>query len=591
MLKCISAPFIENKTAIDGTMTSPDWEKADTFDDFQLYMHEGSPVTAETEVRLLHDGEALYIGVICKEEKGKIKPGNDFKNFAGTDRIEFFLGALEPQPCIIQYAIAPGGMIYSGDGDDKGWQSAYAIREDAWTAEIRIPFTKFRQNNMTTLFNICRYRVHAAEQQVWAEVGADFQTVSRFGEICFDSYNAAAKAKFQHFTNAPLNRGQYAELCELKTTPPHELAHGPWLYDPSCTSMTVGWANAGGSPAALEYRKKGEDDVNVVYSHYSAGVWDKARKLHKVRLDFLEPDTEYEYRIRNYMPDGTNFVTRPENSFLSFRTPYSNADSCRFLIFTDVHNKKHTLKNFIEKCRQMENCDFIINMGDMITNSNGDIPVFEGYLDAQTDFVSRRPMFNLRGNHENRGLLPTGYVELFGHAEGNPYFMYRHGKLCIIGVDGGEDYLNRFNIPYIDEENAWLKEIVQSEAFLTAEKRILLSHMPLLEEGKYSKVMQRLLDGVFIGQNPMAKIDVMLCGHTHRASYTEPDSDTFTCFFTDGTETRKCIPVPFATICNAGPDKREPGFSALYVQFDKGRLTVDILMTGCEKPLKSFVFE
>ena len=558
------------------------------FDDFQLYMHEGGPVTARTEVYLFHNGHSLFIGMKCFEPDGRIHSGSDEKQFAALDRMEFFFGSMEPYPSCIQYAVAPGGMRFSGDGDAKGWHSACAVHDGCWTAEAEVPFTKFHCFNMTTRFNICRYRVHAAEQQVWSEVGADFLSIARYGEICLDSYDAAARAKFNHYGNEELDRRGYEKLNNEKTVPQHLLRHGPWLYDPACDAISVGWHNAGGSPSALEYRKKGEEQFRVAYSHFEAGVWDRAQSLHKVRLTGLEPGATYEYKVRNYLPDAKSHQCFPQDETLSFTLPSHYAKECRFLIFTDIHGKKGKLERFLKESRLLKKCDFIVNMGDMITNSNGYVPIFEGYLDAETFFVSRHPMFNLRGNHETRGILPTSYLDLFGHQGGKSYFMYKVGGLCIIGVDGGEDYLNEMSLPYIQEQNEWLREIVRSPSFQNAEKRILLSHMPLLEKAKYTPVVQKLLDGVFIGERPLAKIDVMLSGHTHRASCTEPGKDTFKCFFLDGEEQRKCIPVPFHVICNSGPGNREPTFTALCVEYAQGSLKVDIILPDGEKALRSF---
>ena len=587
-MKSISAPFIPGNCTLTGDLSAPAWKKATAFDDFQLYMHEGTPVTARTEIRLFHNGHSLFVGMKCHEPTGVIHSGA--VGFANLDRIEFFLGSMEPYPSCIQYAVAPGGMRYSGDGDADTWRSATAMQNDCWTAEAEIPFTKFHCFNMTCSFNICRYRVEAAEQQVWSEVGADFLSIARFGEICLDSYDAAARAKFNYYGNEQLDRQTYEKLCQTNTVPNHQLRYGPWLYDPTCDAMSVGWYNAGGSPAALEYRKKGEEQFKLAYSHYEAGVWDKARQLHKVRLTQLEPGSAYEYRVRNYLPDAQTFYCFPENALLSFTLPSPDAKECRFLIFTDIHGKKCNLEQFLKESKLLSKCDFIVNMGDMITNSNGCVPIFEGYLAGETFFTSRHPMFNLRGNHESRGILPTSYLELFGHEGGKSYFMYNVGKLCIIGVDGGEDYLCDFNMPYIQEQNQWLREIIKTEAFKNAEKRVLLTHMPLLQKQKYTPVVQMLLDGVFIGDKPLATIDVMLSGHTHRASYTEPNKDTYTCFYLDGEAQDECIPVPFPIVCNSGPSNREPSFTALYVEYANGKLKVDIVLPQNDKVLRSFSF-
>ena len=560
------------------------------FDDFQLRLPKVTPVTAQTEVRLFHNGHSLFIGVICHEPSGIIHSGALENQFSSLDRVEIFLGSMEPYPSCIQYAVAPGGMRYSGDGDAKAWKSVTSVHDAYWSSEIEVPFTKFHCINMTVRFNICRSRVEVAEQQVWEDVGPDFLTIARFGEICLTSYDDAARAKYNYYGNAPLSREEYEKLNQTRSIPNHMLRCGPWLYDPSYDAITVGWCNAGPSPSALEYRKKGDEQFNVALSHYEAGVWDKGQTLHKARLTRLEPGAEYEYRVCNYLPDAKTSICFPDERPLSFTLPSPDAGECRFLIITDIHGKRFTLEHFLKNTKLLDKCDFIVNMGDMLTNSNGHVPIFEGYLDAETSFISRHPMFNLRGNHETRGIQPTSYLNLFGHQNGKSYFMFNVGKLCIIGVDGAEDYINEKTLPYILEQNQWLREIIKTPAFMNAEKRVLLSHMPLLERGKYSDVMQKLLEDVFIGDKPLASIDVMLSGHTHRASFTEPNHDTYFRFFLDGTEQRPCIPVPFPIVCNSGPGHQEPSFTALYVEYANGSLKVDIVLPEDDKVLRSFRF-
>ena len=51
---------------IDGKVEEEIWKEAEVFTDFiQTEPHEGEPATENTEVRVLYDDNAIYIGVIC----------------------------------------------------------------------------------------------------------------------------------------------------------------------------------------------------------------------------------------------------------------------------------------------------------------------------------------------------------------------------------------------------------------------------------------------------------------------------------------------------------------------------------------------
>jgi hypothetical protein len=71
---------------LDGSLDEPAWRDAPVANHFiQNEPHEGEPATFDTEVRVLYDGEAVYIGVFAQDdEPGRIIV-NDLKKDFNTN--------------------------------------------------------------------------------------------------------------------------------------------------------------------------------------------------------------------------------------------------------------------------------------------------------------------------------------------------------------------------------------------------------------------------------------------------------------------------------------------------------------------------
>ncbi len=114
---------------------------------------EGEPATYDTEVRLLYDDRALYIGVFAKDpEPGAIIVNELRKDFnTGTaDGFQVVIDTFHDERNGYQFAINPGGAKWdsqmSNEGRDQNanwdgiWDVGTRIGEDGWYAEIEIPF-------------------------------------------------------------------------------------------------------------------------------------------------------------------------------------------------------------------------------------------------------------------------------------------------------------------------------------------------------------------------------------------------------------------------------------------------------------------
>jgi hypothetical protein len=156
MKKELNAIRITEKPKIDGDLSDGCWQTAHPAADFlQFEPYNGSPPTFPTEVKIVYDNFALYIGAMMyDDEPAKImrelgqrdatelnadlflvsfSPYND-----GLNSFDFALYASGVQADIKNFST---GEDLSWDGV---WKSAVKITENGWLAEIEIPWSALR---------------------------------------------------------------------------------------------------------------------------------------------------------------------------------------------------------------------------------------------------------------------------------------------------------------------------------------------------------------------------------------------------------------------------------------------------------------
>ena len=531
--KSIAAPYLKGKINFDGKLDEEVWKKAGFFDDFVVYKKLTQP-KSKTEVRIFHDDEYLYIGMKCFDKRKDVKPIDKNGNIWAGDCIELFLGGMVPETNLTQFCWGSGTARY---GANPYWDSKSAIYDDYWTTETRIKHSFLKIDNATISIHLARLGGTSRQYSVWNDVGPDFQNLPKYAELIFGSYDLAAQVKFRHYSDKKLTRSEYEELSSKLTVPPQKKLYGPWLFGASETEMNIGWYNHGRSGAFLEYRKKGDKNFRKVFSWNYLNITDRDKRIHKVQLKNLKKGTTYEYRITN---TGSGSNVYPEDGSLYTFTTHGKKD-LTMGIFTDVHNEGYALSPLLNNKKLMDSCDILVNVGDMLSNSTGVLSIIYGYLDAQTIFASKKPILNFRGNHEYAGCSPGTFFEVFGTPDFKGYSINRFGDVCIIGLD-----------VWNSNQRAWLKEAVKRPEFTTAKHRILFAHFPIhAPRTYYTNGINNVIDGIFTGKNPVAKIDLLISGHMHRGSFMPANSGVTT---TIGKNSRKInsMKVPFAVFVNEG---------------------------------------
>ena len=169
---------------VDGRLDEPDWERTPSIGPLtQREPLEGHGPTERTDVRILFDEQALYIGIVCHESH----PGSLVStqltrdaNLDVDDRVTIVLDPFFDHRNGFFFQVNPAGARSDGQISNNAqslsrdwdgiWDAAVARTSDGWTAELSIPFKtlRFRPDQTIWGFNVERQIKHLFETDRWA---------------------------------------------------------------------------------------------------------------------------------------------------------------------------------------------------------------------------------------------------------------------------------------------------------------------------------------------------------------------------------------------------------------------------------------
>ncbi len=303
--------------------------------------------------------------------------------------------------------------------------------------------------------------------------------------------------------------------------------------------MTVVWMTNKNCVSKVQWGLKSTDENTAVSSHH--GLVNADTMLHSIRLEGLRPGTSYVYcvvskEILVFQPYKVVFGDTVTDGPYSFTTLDENKEKISFFAISDVHEKVQRLDEMLTSAGT-EGVDFVIYNGDMINYFTRESQLFDGFLDISVKhFARRKPFVYVMGNHEVRGKLARTLSHYFPPPDGKFYYSFRHGPVCFIVMDSGEDkpddnseYYGLVDFDrYRQEQLQWFQQKVsQTPEFQNAAFRVVLSHIP-----PYAPRNEKLPKFRFYGEMEIADkwlpafnekgVDIMLCGHLHQYIKMEP---------------------------------------------------------------------
>ncbi len=202
----------EAPPVVDGVLDEASWMSAAAMADFiQREPRDGQPASEHTEVRILYDDRAVYVGVWAFEAHStQIVPGEAIRDFEVTDAdaVVMVFDTFKDEQNGFVFGTTPAGIEYDGQvaaagsgggsflgggsnsqqrfqsgaggGFNKNWDGSWEVASsrdaDGWYAEFRIPFSTLRYapGDAQWGFNLSRRVRHLNEEVFWSQVPREF---------------------------------------------------------------------------------------------------------------------------------------------------------------------------------------------------------------------------------------------------------------------------------------------------------------------------------------------------------------------------------------------------------------------------------
>lgn len=196
----VGATRLESSITLDGILDEADWARADVATGFVAQQPtEGAAPSEPTEVRVLFDDEALYIGArMLESEVENIRSQLVRRDQDGQyDYFAVLVDSNLDRRTGFYFQVSPHGVqsdrfLYDDTQQDASWDAVWdaevAVDDRGWSAEIRIPFSQLRyepsSQPRTWGINFFRRRVVSNEVLHFQLVSRLQQgLVSQFGEL------------------------------------------------------------------------------------------------------------------------------------------------------------------------------------------------------------------------------------------------------------------------------------------------------------------------------------------------------------------------------------------------------------------------
>lgn len=212
---------------IDGRLTEADWGRAEVARDFhQREPDPNAPPTQRTEVRVLVDDAALYVGARLFDTKADAiaaQLGRRDPDDLYTDLFHVVIDSYLDRRTGFRFSVTPAGVqadgiLFNDNDEDENWDAVFAsaatIDSAGWTAELRIPLSQLRYGRIPNGaerrwgIQFAREIARLGETSMWTPTPPTQPgIVSRFGDLVgIDSLGVPARLEVLPYVSSQLTR-------------------------------------------------------------------------------------------------------------------------------------------------------------------------------------------------------------------------------------------------------------------------------------------------------------------------------------------------------------------------------------------------
>jgi len=286
-----------------------------------------------------------------------------------------------------------------------------------------------------------------------------------------------------------------------------------YLQTPTSTSIYICWLledNLAGS--SIRYGPDTNLQHNVTCNQDILGdneeyVWNW------IRLDNLEPGTEYFYRC----------ITGNDSSAINrFKTQLENDDDTQHIRFiaygdsrTQIDDHTSVIEAMVEKVEELygedlhEEINLVLNMGDIVTSGQEYDQYQSEFFEPVNALSSSVPFMITQGNHDVAG---TAFYDLmkyddFASPAGEVYYSFRIGPVFFISLNSIEAGNTQLD---------WLGEILDDTEENDEVSLVIVSlHHPAQSETYPAHVSAWTRDDVVPLLENYSKVEILIYGHVH----------------------------------------------------------------------------
>lgn len=190
--KVLRALKLDHPVKIDGKLDEDQWKNAEVATKFIDNSPEfGVPASQKTEVRILYDDAAVYVGAMLYDDPAQIRrqlTERDNETFQNTDYFSIGIDTYNDKQNAFRFLVTPANIqsdmrisaTQTGNDNngsdynwDAVWESKTSITNEGWIVEIKIPYSAIRfaaAQEQTWGLNFSRYIRRNNETSYWNPV-------------------------------------------------------------------------------------------------------------------------------------------------------------------------------------------------------------------------------------------------------------------------------------------------------------------------------------------------------------------------------------------------------------------------------------
>ncbi len=279
----------------------------------------------------------------------------------------------------------------------------------------------------------------------------------------------------------------------------------PFLIWPTTSAMSV--VAEATSPCAMEVRVRDESgSFERIWRH------DEPAMLHEFRLDGLEANTKYFYRVVGEV-EGEEL----DGGLETFRTAGDRGDAFTFVAIGDTQSQPDVVRRIADLAYETRP-NLLVHAGDLVTTGGDKSHWVDHFFPNMRPLIDRVPLMPVLGNHEQDAKLYYDYMSL---PEPERWYAFSYGDADFFMIDGNRSLADQ------SEQLAWLDAALSAS---DATWKFAVLHQPpwTSDSDDYGDTYE----GASLRGDPNARnivsvlerhgVDICFSGHVHDYERTFP---------------------------------------------------------------------